>query len=500
MKKTLLILLNCLMLSVEANSGALLNQDGADIDIASKVQAVKSLSLDNPFVIQAFSTWRALGALNPETNLFMQNVLDKNHLEAFQMLGKLSEPKAKKLLEASELYLLFQLDMFQAFVGRFIEISSDGLFLQSELGLALDHVAGPLMGQKILEKGLFLTANEKKQMLRFENSDSRINYTLQAFKALGTGENALQWIGKLEDRHPLKIQLAETALLDFAKQKKLGASGKIVKSIIEPILNTTENNDEQISLYFMTLARLLYQAGALDEANKYYSLIPESSQYFLKAKSESLWASIRARDYSRTKGDLATLELNVFNKQFYPEVYLVSAMANVMLCQFVEARNAINRFVANNKAWAVEIEKNIQSKMPVEIENTSILSYMAKSEQTIVSDGEKVYSPKLQNDLKTKLAEIQQARREEYLKQWNNRQKLLETALYKMKFVRLELIARMRQVQMKMQVAGADSISVQQAANAKKNQLKFPHDGKLWSDDLFHMSAEVKNMCQRGEL
>lgn len=503
MKKYFIIFLNCLVLTVKANSGALLNQDGADIDIASKVQAVKSLNLDNPFVIQAFSSWRALGALNPETNLFMQNILDKNHSEAYQMLGKLNEPKAKRLIEASELYLLFQLDMFQAFVHRFIEVSSDGLFLQSELGLALDHVAGPLMGEKISEKGLFLTATEKKQMMVFEKSDSKINYTLQAFKALGSGENALQWIGKLDDQHPLKIQLAETALLDFAKQKKLGASGKIVKTIIEPILNKSEDsklNDEQISLYFMTLARLLYQAGALDEAHKYYSLIPESSSYFLKAKSESLWASIRARDYSRTKGDLATLELNVFNKNFYPEVYLVSAMANVMLCQFVEARNAINRFVANNKSWANEIDKNIQAQNPPTIENTAVLSLMTKSEQAIVAEMNKVLSPKLQNDLKNKSAEMSEARREENLKQWNNRQKLLETALYKMKFVRLELIARMRQVQMKMQVAGADSINIQQAATAKKNQLKFPHDGKLWSDDLFHMSAEVKNMCQRGEL
>lgn len=499
MKKSFLLLLNFIAFSVLGNSGALLDQDGSDIDIASKVQTVKSLNLDNPFLIQAFSSWRALGALNPETNLFVQQVLDNNLLDAYQMMGKISEPKAKKLIEASELYLLFKLDMFQAFVSRFIEISSDGIFLQTELGLALDHVVGPVIGKKIVESGLFLTDTEKKLMVKFEKVDSKINYTLQAFKALGTGEYSLVWIGKLDDNHPLKLQLAQSALLDFAKQKKLGASGKIVKSIIEPILNKSEN-DEEISLYFMTLARLLYQAGALDESHKYYSLIPESSQYYMKAKSESLWASLRGRDYSKTKGDLATLELGVFNKNFYPEVYLVSAMSNVMLCQFVEARNAINRFVAVNKSWASEIDKNIQSVNPSQVENNSYLQFMSNAETHLNAEMNKVSSEKLLAGMKEKVAELNVARKQEFLKQWSNRQKLLETALYKMKFVRLELIARMRQVQMKMQVAGADSITVQQAATAKKNQLKFPHDGKLWSDDLFHMSAEVKNMCQRGEL
>ena len=71
MKKSFLLLLNFIAFSVLGNSGALLDQDGSDIDIASKVQTVKSLNLDNPFLIQAFSSWRALGALNPETNLFV---------------------------------------------------------------------------------------------------------------------------------------------------------------------------------------------------------------------------------------------------------------------------------------------------------------------------------------------------------------------------------------------------------------------------------------------
>ena len=90
--------------------------------------------------------------------------------------------------------------------------------------------------------------------------------------------------------------------------------------------------------------------------------------------------------------------------------------------------------------------------------------------------------------------------RREISMQWSNRKTMLESALYKMKFVKIELISRMRQVEMNMKVAGSDEVSRQSAATARNNQLSFPRDGALWGDELFHMSASVINKCVKGEL
>ena len=72
---------------------------------------------------------------------------------------------------------------------------------------------------------------------------------------------------------------------------------------------------------------------------------------------------------------------------------------------------------------------------------------------------------------------------------------MLETALYKMKFVRVELLSRMRQYELNQPIANGDEVRVQMAANAKKDQLKFKNDGVLFGDELFHMTAKIKNKC-----
>lgn len=483
---------------VLANSNSLLNQAGSEIDLSPQIQSQKSLNLDNPFVIQLFSSWKAAGALAMNENLWVELILNKDHDQALSLISAIREPKLAKIVEASELYLLFKTRRYQSFVNKWIEVSARSPFLQTELGLSLDQVVGNKSTELLVDQGIFLTDEQMKKLATIENYPSKFNYSLQAFKALRTGENATKWIGKLEEGDPLRLPLAKTALLFYSKDGKLGASGKIIKTVVEPILNQT-GEDEEISLYFLTLARLLYQAGALQESKKYYDLIPATSSHYLKARSESLWAHIRERDYSRTKGELATLEMSIFNKEFYPEAYLVSAMANVMLCQFTEARSAINRFVDVNKSWAKEIATNLGSPNAKAIDLNYFLLNLNKSEVSLnfeikaieEKDPNSAYLP----ELKAKMALLQEARKKEIQQQWANRNKLLETALYKMKFVRIELLSRMRQFELSRPIASGEELRNQEAISAKRNQLRFKNDGVLFGDELFHMSASVTNKC-----
>jgi hypothetical protein len=484
--------------NVFADSNSLLNQAGSEIDLNPKIQAQKTLSLDNPFVIQLYATWKALGPIEMTSNQWIELVLNNEYEKALSSISIIKDSKMQKIVEATELYLLYKTSNFQTFTNRFIEISAKSPFLQSELGIALDQIAGPKFTSIILENGLFLSSDQHIKLKQIENYTSKVNFSLQAFNALRTGEHAVNWIGKLDESDPLKLPLANTALLFYAKDGKLGASGKIIKSVIEPIL-AKSNNEEEISLYFMTLARLLYQANALSESEKYYSLIPESSKYFLKARTEKLWAHIKARDYSKTKGELGTLEMKIFNNQFYPEAYLVSSMANVMLCQFIESRAAINRFIDANKYWAKEIDKNLGNVNASPIENSFFLKNLSIAEKSLKSEIDRLEKNNVSSNyvlsLKDKLAKIDVARKVEVQTQWSNRKTLLETALYKMKFVRVELLSRMRQYELNQPIANGDEVKVQMAANAKKDQLKFKNDGVLFGDELFHMSAKIKNKC-----
>ncbi len=498
--KSVLVFLSCALLNgfSWASSNSLQSLAGSELELNSQLDSQKSLSLDNPFVIQLYSSWKAAGALNMSDNQWIELILNKDFEQALSLITAIREPKLAKVVEATELYLLFQTKRYQSLVNQWIDLSSRGSFLQTELGLSLDQVIGKNSTDLLYSQGLFLTDDQLKKLSLIENYPSKFNYSLQSFKALRTGENATKWIGKLEENDPLRMPLAKTALLYFAKDGKLGASGKIIKSVVEPILNQSED-EEEISLYFLTLARLLYQAGALQESKKYYDLIPAVSRHYLKARSESLWVSLRERDYSKTKGELATLEMSIFNKEFYPEAYLISAMANVMLCQFNESRAAINRFVDVNKLWAKEIESNLNNADARAIDLNYFLLNLNKSEVSlnfeIKSIQEKNPESNYLPQLKEKMALIAKARANEIQTQWKNRNTLLETALYKMKFVRIELLSRMRQFDLKRSVANGDEVRTQMAANAKRNQLRFKNDGVLFGDELFHMSASITNKC-----
>lgn len=493
-----LLILNSFAL---ADSNTLLNQAGSEIDLSSKLTKQKQLSLDNPFVIQLYSSWKALGPLDFSSNEWIELILNRDHEKALSQLSTIKDSKLKAIKQASELFLLYKVGATQTFLNEWINVASSTNFLQTEFGIALDQIVGEKSTQLLLDNGFFISQEIGSKLKKIESIPSKLNYSLQALKALRTRENAVTWIGKLDENDPLRMPLAQTALLYYAQEGKLGASGKIIKDVIEPILNKS-SNEEELSLYFMTLGRLLYQAGALGEAKKYFNLIPETSSYFLKARTEALWVHLKEKDYSRTKGELATLELSMFNDKFYPEAYLISAMANVILCQFVESKNAINRFINVNKKWAVEIEKNINDPKALPVDQSFIISHLERSKVSLLSEKKLLESSSFDrrytDQIEGVVTNIDKSLKTEITAQWVNRKKMLESALYKMKFVKIELISRMRAVEMNMKIAGSDEVRIQNAAPVRNNQLSFPNDGTLWGDELFNMSASVINKCITG--
>jgi|GEM_PF-1623404 len=490
-----------------AESNTLLNQAGNDLELTNKINTQKELKLDNPFLIQLFAATRAYGQMTPAQFQWFDLVIQGENQKALSLLKSVKQekntPKLKSIIESSELYLLHKVSLDQAFYIRFIEVATQSDFLNTELGIALDQVVGGKASSIILEKGLFLTPTEASNLAKIEKTNSKINFSLQSVNALKKGDKAVEFIGKLDKEDYLRVPLAETSLLHFAKQGKLGASGKILKDVVEPIMLKSGSTDE-LSLYFITLGRLLYQAGAYAESKKYYDLIPESSKHFLKAKTEVLWATLMSRDYSRTKGELASLENKIFQDRFYPEAYLISAMANVTLCQFVEAKKSIERFVSVNKKFATEVESNLNNPNAKPIQENFYLLNLERFRKQIALENNRLAEYDLQNEFKAafdaKISQANQVYNQEIQQQWKNRKAMLESAIYKMKFAKVELVSRMRSVELQLALTGIDEVREQKAATKKNNDLVFKAEKNLWGDELFHMSAHVKNKCINGQM
>lgn len=480
------------------------NQKGADIDFSAQITTQKALKLDDPFLVQLFARWKTLGALAPQTNDLFDLIFAGERKQALVMLNSHTDTKIAELKVPMEMYLLYREGHFQSFLSLWIEHAASSNFLSSELGLAFDQLAAPGFSLLVMNSGFNITAEHARSLLKISEKESRLNYTLQAFMALKSGKDGIKWIGKLTPNDELRILLAQSAVLAYAKEGQLGASGKLISQVIEPWM-LKENDLEKVALYYLTLGRLLYQAKAFDQAEHFYYLIPESSRYFVKARVEILWSHLQRRDFSTAKGQLATLRLSVFQEKFYPEIFLVQAIGNTMLCEYTAAKDSIQNFIEVNKTWAQRIDAALKSEMPEVVSDNHYVQFLRAQLASVKQEKAALEQLEL-SSYTTRLAamEIEAQRALEKLahNQWRSRKEVLEAAIYKMKFVRVELLSRMRAFNegLAQNLSQQDQVQTYQAARAKGNQIVFPSDGIVWSDELFNMSAEVKNLCLQGKM
>ncbi len=507
MKRVVLLLGYCLwVFGGYANSTQLLmrGEEGADLNISRQWAKRDQFKLDDAFLIQFFSAWKAQTSLNSVANAWMEAFFSGDYLPALQTLPTLRGSGVARLRAAAELYLLYRLGHTQSFLRKWIEHSGQRNFLQTELGLALDRVLEPHISSLVANSGFYLTPEQEKKLIKIKAQSSVVNHFLQGLRAASSGHEAIRWIGGLPAEDPLRLHLAFSALLTYARQGKLGASGKLLNQVIDPQMEKNQNA-EDIAFYYLTVARLLYQAQEWGEAERFYYLIPESSQYFVQARTEVLWIHLRQRRFSKIKGELATLQLDIFNDRFYPEVFLIGTMADVMLCHFSAARKNIHRFVNINTKWAQKIERELQNSNPSIVNETFAIRHWKgalaslKKEQLALREQQ---IPRYEKDLTFLGQKIEDALLEEARLQWRNRKKILEETLYKMSFVRVELLSRVRAFRRGVgrevltgQASGQDQIQFYSAAPARGNRLVFPADGHLWGDELFNMDARVKNGC-----
>jgi hypothetical protein len=494
-------LLSILLLTpLGANTNLLLGEEGSDIDLSSTLVVSKQLELDDPFLIQLFSAWKSMGQIDQKSNQWIELIFAKEHEQALKYLSKIDNPKLNQVKDATELYLLYRVGYFQTFFRRWIEISTTSPYLSSQMAIAFDQMIGSDASDLLLNYGFVFDNKQLESLRTIEKIPSQMNYSMQAFKSLRAGKGSLKWISKLKKNDTLRVRLAQSSLLEFAREGKLAASGRLIKEVIEPYIEQSSDK-EDIALYYVTLARLLYQAGALVEAKQYYYSIPANSEYYLTARTEALWILLRLKDYSSAKGELASLQLGLFDDKFYPEIYLVNSMANVLLCEFKNAKAAFNKFIVDNKAWVKVIDRELSRKKPSiayedkVILNLKRLEISIDEELALMSRVIKVqhYYDELVN-LKVVVKNQVLA---ETKRQWRDRKRTIEDSLYKMKFVKVEFISRMRELALARRENFTDKVSMYQSATSRSNEMKFPSDGMTWGDEVFRMSADVTNQCMK---
>ena len=493
---------------VIANSGTdLLLKDSKVNLTAPIIQVQKQIKLDDPFLIQFYGVWKASRIYDQDFTQWVDLLLDKKLDEALKVSYSIKiDSKAKEeMVNATRLYLLWNLKLNQTYFNEWLSLTADRKFFNSQFAHSIDQMTGPNASDWFVNNGIYLTSVQKEKLDTIATLNSLYNNSAQANFNLRSGVKGMDLIKRLPVNDKLRLRLGDSLILGYARKNELAKSAKLLKEIYEPVL-ANETDIEKLSSYYLLLARLLYQAKAYDASEHYYSLIPADSKKFLTAKVEKLWITMRNADLATIKGDVNTLSMSLFEDQFLPEVHLVSAMANLKLCQFKEVEDNFKNYIRVQTKYAKEIAENLQSKDPKVIDPDD---YYLKSlvNVSLKLTAEKQALINLKNDsFKSQIAQLdsilekaQIDKSKEIRRKWNNREKLLEGSIRKMRFVKVEFLSMMRRLKSSLaQVRPSDSVNMKSSGIEKSNKLVFPYDGVLFGDELFHYQSDLKNLCLRG--
>jgi hypothetical protein len=496
--------------SAFGNNGTdiLLKNSKGSVLVTPIVKVQKQIILDNPFLVQLYGSFKAANIDDVAVDKYFESIFDKKYSDALSRYFDVwnSKSKHKNLLSASKLFLLWESDLNQTFFNEWLYESASNNFLKTELGVALDQYTSKGASNWLVKNGINFSKSQLALISRIEKHESNFNYSVQALANLRKGTKSLERISYLQRDDELIIPLAQSSVIHFARNNELGKAAKVLKDIYQPVVEKG-NDIEQISEYYMILARLLYQAKAYDAANDYYSLIPHKSKKFLEANVESLWLSMRNDDLPTLKGQIKSFEFEQFKDTFLPEVFLVSSMANLQTCQFDAVKDAFTQFVQVNSKMAKEISLEMKKTQPrlikLNFHTKQLVSSITKTSSELdrfIKRGDAVKWSREIDLLKSQLAEFKTKKNFEATRQWKNRKIMLERSIRNMRFVKIEYLSTMRRLKSKLALrTSQDQISTRQAGRAKSDQVKFPYDGVVFGEELFNLSSEIKNLCLKGK-
>ena len=105
-----------------AKSGTdLLIKDSKGLVTTPIIQVQKQIKLDDPFLIQFYGVWKASRIFDEDFTNWVNLVLDKNYEQALKMSYTVKTDSKYKveLVDATRLYLLWQLKLNQSFILSF---------------------------------------------------------------------------------------------------------------------------------------------------------------------------------------------------------------------------------------------------------------------------------------------------------------------------------------------------------------------------------------------
>lgn len=488
-----------------------------------------NFKLDDAFLVSFFNEWRKR-KLDFEINRWAKLVMQKENEKAAHLLSVI-EKKAphefKGAVLGAKLYLYYKMGLSQTFVTEWLQNHESPYLKGTDINDGLKRVISRKPGQWLLDHPVSLSSELLALIDKVDESAGFFELSLKAYATINDGLAAQAMLPKLPDNSALKKLIAERALLQYARQGDLATAGRVLKRYIEPSISNNDN-PKRLSAHYMTVARLLYQAGALEASVSFYDKIPTGAPNYLQSKAEVLWPLLRLGDVTRLRGEVSSLNSGVYNDSFLPDVYLVHAISNLKLCRYKDVQKNFADFISTNKKFGALISKKVKEANPTPDKTDWTLnllnkriSYLSKEQTRLKSLSKKSIKAALPavgvqahwaqaaKNIEFALEREKKNKALENRRFWKNKQALLTSTIRKMRFVKVEAMTQIRSFaalakanaknkkEESTSSSQSDRVKIAQAAQLK-GKIIFPFDGVVWPDELFNLYSNAETECLKG--
>jgi hypothetical protein len=207
----------------------------------------------------------------------------------------------------------------------------------------------------------------------------------------------------------------------------------------EPKKDVVVNSQKELSE-----ARALFNAGDYTKAARVYESIPTNAAEYLRSREELAWTYLQAEDWTRLRGVLPHLNTPMVPLRFRLEGRVLAAMMHLKDCRYEDVKTEIQKFQQETGRIASTVDRKKSGS-----ENT------------------------------------------EY---WRALDSEVREAIFKMRFVKMELRSRLVMLSRDQAVAGQTS---KEAGGAKlaSNAQTYPDNGDVWSDEIFKVRGSGESAC-----
>lgn len=516
-------------------AGTLLNKLGVS---APKKQEVGTATLvhadlSDPFLIQFFAQWQVQKDLPYDVKGWVGKIFKRDYQGAAHLwtpIQKLLPEDFRVAGESAYLYLLWKLNLGQTFFDEWVNALGRKSFLESRTGIALDQTISPDFDKWLLNQAIDITTEQRAVLSKVDPSRGSHIQFLASYMALRGGAKGRELLDALPSTSPLKVPLANTVALSLARANDLAGAGTVLQQSVETALEA-QGDYQGLGKHYLEIARLLYQAGAIESAAEFYQKVPTGVSDYLKAREELAWVWLRSGQTGKLRGELESLKRSVFEDTFAPDVFVVRSISNLKLCYYREVEKDLQAFVEDNKRWAGRITEALTSEAPrwsgdadffVSLYENGVKKRAAEREllTTLAEQSIAAVLPAVgpqQHWEKARLRSIQASDRAgkkltaEYRRQWKNRSRVLAEAIRKMQFVKVELYSQVRMLAQQDSTGPASDASdalvrdtnsklkertVSMRKDASAGEMVFPFDGVVWPDELFRLTSVAESRCQ----